>query len=441
MTAYNLWNRCFTRRKLKRLFHSKIKYRSSVGLDWVSTEKFEKELDQNIDLILRKCGDSTYKFTRYRELLLSKGADKPPRRISIPTVRDKLVLSALNEILAGVYGTEIAAPMPQVIIKEIVDQIQTNKFDAFIKLDIKTFYPSIDQKLLMKTLRRKMRKKEICSLIQKSIGTNTNQPNSTALSPGETKGVPEGLSISNALANIYMSAIDKKHLKERKSYLYWRYVDDILIITSKGDVESVKKAIVRDIESLNLEINTNKTKDGVIADGFEYLGYAISNKGVSVRRNSVVNLERSLETIFRSYASSDDKNIEQLKWRVNLKITGFIIGKRKYGWLFFYSQISDLSTLARLDWLIKALCSRFDIPEDIHFKKFMKTYHEITKALHTTRYIPNLDGFSIRDKRRIVQQIYGKDMTGRSNSFVEMRFQQLINREIRDTQRDVQPFS
>lgn len=441
MTAYNLWNRCFTRRKLKSLFHSKIKYRSSVGLDWVRTEKFEEELDQNIDLILRKCGDSTYEFTRYRELLLSKGADKLPRRISIPTVRDKLVLSALNEILSGVYGTEIAAPMPQVIIKEIIDQIRTDQFDAFIKLDIKTFYPSIDQKLLMKTLRRKVRKKEICSLIEKSIRTNTDQPNSVSLLPGETKGVPEGLSISNALANIYMGAIDKKHLKERKRYFYWRYVDDILIITSKNDVEPVKETIVRDIESLHLKVNISKTKDGAIADGFEYLGYAISDKGVSVRRNSVVSLERNLETIFRSYASSENKNVERLKWRVNLKITGFIIDKRKYGWLFFYSQISDLAVLARLDWLIRTLCSRFDIPEDVHFKKFMKTYHEITKALHTTRYIPNLDGFSIQDKRRVVQQIYGKDVEGRNDGFVEMNFQQLINREIRDTQRDVQPFS
>lgn len=441
MTAYNLWNQYFTRRKLKYLFHSKIKNRSSVGLDWIGTEKFEKELDQNIDLILRKCNNSTYKFTRYRELLLSKGANKPPRCISIPTVRDKLVLSALNEILAGVYGTKIATPMPQVIIKEIINQIQTKEFDAFIKLDIKTFYPSIDQRLLMKTLRRKIRKKEICSLIEKAILTNTNQPNSMSQFPCETKGVPEGLSISNALANIYMSAIDKKHSQEKDRYFYCRYVDDILIITSKSNVESVKLAITKDIDALKLKINSEKTGDGAIADRFEYLGYMISDKSVSIRKNSVISLERNLETIFRRYASSDNKNIKHLKWRVDLKVTGFIIGKRKYGWLFFYSQISDLSVLARLDWLIDTLCLRFDIPNNIHFKRFMKTYHEITKALHTTRYIPNLDEYSIQDKRMIVQQIYGEDVEGRDDNFVEMRFQRLINREIRDTQRDVQPFS
>lgn len=436
-----MWNQCFTRRKLKNLFHSKIKNRSSVGLDWIGTEKFGQELDQNIDLILRKCNNSTYKFTRYRELLLSKGADKPPRCISIPTVRDKLVFSALNEILAGVYGTEIATPMPQVIIKEIIDQIQTKKFDTFIKLDIKTFYSCIDQKLLMKAIRQKIRKKEICSLLEKAIRTTTNHPNSVSQSSCETKGVPEGLSISNALANIYMRAIDKKHSQERDRYLYWRYVDDILIITSKSNVESVKRAIIQDIGGLKLQVNTDKTKDGAIADGFEYLGYTISDKSVSIRKNSVVSLERNLETIFRRYASSDNKNIEHLKWRVNLKVTGFIIGNRKYGWLFFYSQISDLSVLARLDWLIDTLRLRFDIPNGVRFKKFMKTYHEITKALHTTRYIPNLDEFSMRDKRRIVQKIYGEDVKGRDSNFVEMRFQRLINQEIRDTQRDVQPFS
>ena len=119
---------------------------------------------------------------------------------------------------------------------------------------------------------------------------------------------------------------------------------------------------------------------------------------------------------------------------------GVALDNHKYGWVFFYSQINDLSCLAHLDWLIKTLCDRFQV-KDIQFKTFMKTYHEITKALHSTDYVPNLDTMTIEEKRNIVQNIYGENVKDENDSFVEMRFRLLMKKEIRDIQKDVQPFS
>ena len=438
-TAYKQWNKVFSKRHLKNLFEKKIRGKSSVGLDWVSVENFEKTLDESIDIILRKCNESDYNFTQYREMLISKGAGKAPRCISIPTVRDKLVFSALNEILTSVYGNAATTPMPQMIIKELVTTLQYPCIDSFIKTDIKTFYASINHEILLKQLHKKIRKTEICEMVEKAISTNTAQPNALSKPAPKAIGVPEGLSISNILANIYMQLIDKKY-NSLTNCVYWRYVDDILILTSNEHAEELKKSIISDVNSLKLDVSKEKTFLGRTSDGFEFLGYFILPSKVSVRQSSIINLERTIEMLFRGFRVSQNQNADYLQWKINLKVTGFILDNHKYGWLFFYSQIDDLTCLSHLDWLVISLCKRFNV-ENIRFKSFLRAYNEISKALHSTTYIPNLDRMTIEEKRHIVRDIYNESVKDADDSFVEMRFRKIMSKEIRDIQKDVQPFS
>lgn len=439
LSASKEWNKVFKKRHLETLFDQKIKGRASVGLDWITVGQFEDNLDSNIDIILRKCNAETYHFTRYREILLSKGAKKAPRCISIPTIRDKLVFSALNEILTKVYGTSTATPMPQVIIKEIAEALGNPIYNTFIKTDIQSFYASVDHEILLKQLNRKVRKSSIRTLIKQALCTSTGQPNTLRTTDTRTKGIPEGLSISNILANIYMRPIDNKYTAMTEC-AFWRYVDDILIFTTEEYASQLKNCLISDASELSLTLSEEKTVLGSIQEGFEYLGYCISENKVSVRQSSIIKLERTLETIFRSYHNAQVPNAEYLQWKINLKITGFVLDNHKYGWIFFYSQISDLSSLSRLDWLICVFCKRFSI-EGIRFKSFMKAYHEITKALHTTTYIPNLDQMTIEEKRHIVRDVYNENPKDDDDAFIEMRFKRLMSKEIRDIQKDVQSFS
>lgn len=71
----------------------------------------------------------------------------------------------------------------------------------------------------------------------------------------------------------------------------------------------------------------------------------------------------------------------------------------------------------------------------------MKAYHEITKVLHTTSYIPNLDQMTIAEKRHIVRDVYNKNSKDDDDTFIEMRFKKLMSKEVRDIQKDVQSFS
>lgn len=436
MQAATAWKLLFTKNHLKTHYYEKVSKRPSIGLDKVTNEKFEERLDEEIDIILRKVNKGAYSFTRYRMLLFLKGPAKAPRQVCVPTVRDKLTLSTLNELLGLVYGSQCRTQMPQVIINDISNNL--SKFDSFIKLDVSSFYASIKHDVVLRKLRGKIKKPEITNLIQNAIETESlSCPVKEKLKRHNRElGIPEGLPISNSLANIYLANLDAKYNK-LSGIKYYRYVDDILILLNQEALEFVKKAVVKDLERLGLKTN-DKNADGKICQGFEYLGYFLSSSGITVRNSSVLTVEQSLEDLIIKMKKEPPEYIE---WKLNLKITGFIYGGNKYGWMFFYSQISDTSLLFRLDDLIGKLLERYGIDPSVRRKRFVRTYHEIRHALHQTSYVPNFDKYTIDDKRQVVSRVYKKDFSKADEHTVEDYFGKIISKEVRDIEKDIQAFS
>lgn len=436
MQASYLWKKLFKKKHLIEHYNEKVKDRPSVGLDKISPKIFEETLNENVDIIVRKTMNGSYHFTRYKQLLFTKGSTKPPRAICVPTMRDKLTASVLNEMLEGVYGDKCKTMLPQLIINDITHKV--SMYNCFIKLDIKTFYSSINQEKLIRKLKKRIHKPEIICLIWNAIRTEA------LLYPIKEKsekkericGVPEGLPMSNTLANIYMIDIDEKY--RNIDYIsYYRYVDDILILVDKDKFSEIKNDIRNDINALDLSLN-DKRDEGLTTDSFEYLGYVISVNKISVRRNSILKIEQSIEDLFRKIKKD---NVAYLQWKLNLKITGFILEKHKYGWLFFYSQITDLNLLYHLDNVIKKLISRYKLEKEIKVKRFVRTYAEMRLALHKTRYIPNLDDLQLDDKKKLLSEIYKIDLSGKDKKFVEIQFRKIMRREIRDIEKDVQNIS
>lgn len=436
MKASEAWKKLFEKQHIKEHYYEKISSKASIGLDKITVEKFESDIDGNIDIIYRKANNQTYNFTRYKQLLFLKGPKKPPRAVSVPTVRDKLTLSILNELIVNVYGDSCKTRLPQLIINEIFSEV--DKYEMFIKLDIKSFYASINQEKLIKKLKQKIRKNEILHLIKNAIQTESLAIPIKEIKEKEirTVGVPEGLPISNALANIYLHDLDEKYCANTK-IRYWRFVDDILILLNEKDFDKIKTEIHNDIKKLKLHFN-DKADDGRIVDGFEYLGYKISSNLVSVRKSSILKIEQSLQELF---GSVNEDNVSYIEWKLNNKITGFVLNNNKYGWLFFYSQITDIKLLFHLDDLVQKFIVRYNLVGKMHCKKFVRTYHEMRQALHVTKYIPNFDTYSVERKREMLLTIYGDDAIFWSEKLVIQRFNKIMSREIRDIERDIENFS
>lgn len=235
-----------------------------------------------------------------------------------------------------------------------------------------------------------------------------------------------------------MSNVDRKY-RNMDFISYYRYVDDILILVNEDDVSYVKGEFFEDIKALGLKFSDNKKDEGLIRDSsIEYLGYVISDDKVTVRESSRLKIEQSIEELFRTIKKD---NIGYLQWKLNLKITGFVLNKHKYGWLFFYSQITDESLLFHLDDVVKKLVKRYNVEDKIKVKRFVRSFWEMRMALHDTKYIPNLDNLNLEDKKKILSDIYQIDLSSKDEKFIEMQFQKIMKREIRNIERDIENIS
>lgn len=388
--------------------------------------------------------NNTYNFTPYKQKLISKGKNKYPRIISIPTIRDKLTLGILKDIIYVSFQEDINHKLVQTIIGNI-EEILNNKNNYYIKMDIKRFYNSIDHDILMKRVRKKIRKKEILNLIEKAITNPTIAENALRKRQRKNlKGVPQGIPISNILASVYLNNFDRNHKKNR-DYDFFRYVDDILILCKEENWGKIYLKIKDEIESRKLEIHTKeKLSHGKIKDGFSYLGYYIEGNKFYVRESSIRKLEHSIEKLFVDFSHSGFNNLEYFLWKLNLKITGCINNNEKFGWLFFFSQVTELEQLFHLDWLIQKFIKRFELENKIgknKIKRFVRTYHELRKNLDKTNYIPHFSDYNIDDKKEFLKKIVKINTKNLDNEQINKRFNRTIYSSIKKLEKDIQEFS
>ncbi|KAB0597400.1 RNA-directed DNA polymerase [Cupriavidus pauculus] len=465
MTASEVFKREFSRDNLLIIYREHIAETSAIGIDRLGRNQFERDLDRHIDVIYRKARDGSYRFSQYKEKLISKGAKKPPRVISIPTFRDRVVLRALCNVLRAVFETDVSQKIPQAVIFGIKGAIESGEYSHFAKLDIKEFYPSIQHHLLLTRLRRRMRKKDLLDLISAALETPT-VPHPTRTANPASSGVPQGLSISNILAEVYLSAFDGRYAS-RPEIRYFRYVDDVLLL-AKGDASHLVEEMRVDLQKNHglsaheLSSAGGKTICGEISEDFSFLGYQFRNGRCLAKSESVKRLEDSLADIFTTYkykvagimAQPLDQQGRDLKlrvarnillWRLNLRITGCIFEGARKGWIFYFSQIdeSNLDQLWRLDQTVKNLLKRFHLPADVTVKTFVRTYFEAKRrGVSDMRYIPNFDTTSIDEQRRILSQYFGVlNLEYWSDADVAREFAVRIRRATRELEHDIQDIS
>ncbi|NRS15859.1 RNA-dependent DNA polymerase [Brevibacillus sp. HB1.4B] len=441
MSGFDVYKKKFTEKEIRHVYETVIKKKATTGLDRINKETFEKNLDENIEIITRKVANGTYDFISYKEKLIMKGRDKFPRVISIPTIRDKITLNIVKGILSTEFQSVTNNELIQVKIGKLQDSIQNDGYDYFIKFDIKNFYPTINHRILLQKVRGRIKSRKILTLIKRAIQTPTKSPaNTNDQNVINIKGVPQGLSISNVLADVYLNEIDNDYIG-KKNLKYFRYVDDIIILCHKKDVTTIRNQINNEFKMLKLKINIEKTNSGELESGFEFLGYHIKTKHYSVKDQSLKKLKQSILTTFSEYKYSSLPNkLEILLWKLNLRITGCKFDSKKFGWLFFFSQINDESLLFKLDCFIKKLCTRYGVPKQ-NIKRFVRTFSEIRENVTRTKYIPNFDNYSTAEKKLILKNIFNIKVSKFTDEQIDNKFKWQIFKSVKELEKDIQNIS
>lgn len=442
----------YSQTSLVELYESHLALSKSVGIDRVTAEKFAANLKIETGIISKKALAGTYKFTAYRERLISKGADRFPRVISIPTIRDRLTLRTMCDLFTSTFP-DAYAEIAQVKVKKLAAELTSKKYTHFVKIDVQQFYPSIDHEKLLATVRRRIKKKEALHLLTAALENPTVSERQGGKNAKKSKaGVAQGLSISNVLAEIYLHKFDQKY-KQDANIFYSRYVDDIMILCD-AEFECIAKDVISNLEKLSLEAHiagpSGKSQQGSIEDGFDYLGYKFNENRISVRRSSILNIEQSIVKIFTSYKHALKKCktdaertvcVARLLWHLNLRLTGCIYKGQRLGWIFYFSQLNDTSVLRGIDSTVSSLLTRFKLPEYVKPKRILKAYYEssrVDKATHS--YIPNFDETPLTAQISLLVSL-GIPLLGKSPAQIAAIFRRKIGAAVSDLEKDLHQLS
>ncbi len=393
-----LFGALFAPAALEAVFKEEFASTTGKGIDRLNGFQFSLDAKSHIATASAKCLAGRYRFSPFLEVLKTKGRDKLPRLIGIPTVRDRVVLHQLNKLLATVYPERVPRNVASTYVRTISSDLKgKSPTDTWIcSTDIKTFYDSIQRDRLLLVLAKRIKSQSVLKLIFHALATPTVPKNTKRLKHKDYRiavGVPQGLAISNILASIYMQEVDE--VMPSMGVAYYRYVDDVLMY---GDHDSVQRAyrslrarLVRRGLSLH-PIGSGKSHLQQLAKPFGYLGYTFHWPLISVRDATTERLLQSIAAKFSDYKHNKAKRLERFKYlttdrlkeifllELNERITGAISQNKRYGWIAYFNQISDLKLLHRLDRAIEGMFKRlpdFDGTAPAGLKKLRRAYFEM----------------------------------------------------------------
>lgn len=440
----DLFLQMFSPEQLLFVFHKKFKDSPAKGIDRVNSTQYFGRSKSDLECASKKLIDKSFRFAPFLEKLKLKGRGKEPRVIGIPVIRDRVILYQLHRYLTLLFPDQLTKSVAAVYVREIsTDVSQRNtKEDWVCSTDIKTFYDSIDRQRLLKILRTRITCEEAINLVTRALITPT-VPKDTKRSDytnyKKCEGVPQGLAISNILAAIYMAEVDTamKRIEELK---YYRYVDDVLMYGTKETVNYAFRSLRGRLKVRNLElhgIGSKKTQFTPGSQEFSYLGYVFKLPKITVRDSTKEKYLQSIAKKISDFKHNNSKRLEKFRYlnnermieiffmELNEKITGAISSNKRYGWIAYFNQITDLTLLHKMDAAIVNMLSR--VPElqaaiPGKLKKLSRAYHEMKN---------NPRGGYVRDYDSIVtigQKLRFLELRGRIDPAIPLTDIQIASR-------------
>lgn len=440
-----------------KLYDSKILPKKGGGRDHISPKAYKPLFIKEIDAIKERCLNGNYHFSPYNEKLVLKGRDKYPRVLSVPTVRDRFVLSLLNGYLSKIISPNHEAPNKYIyrLTRFINESFKSGKKILFFKTDISSFYDNICHTVLI----RKLADRIDCNALKLIIAAITTPTiaDSSDYNQINQKGVPQGLSISNILASLYMEDFHNEMSHTFSDGLFLRYVDDIIVLhnTPLNCKQILQESLTR--HNLGLELTQSKTKSGELpSDSFDYIGYIVKGDVISIKKR---NIDKFADKVIRRcihaarqytdiqlrprYIQNDHEYLEFTETDLNLFISGFRVANHNYGWIAYFQQMNDLTILYQLDKAITKHLGK-ELLSKIKIHSLVKTYHDIKYNMGRSILI-NFDTVTERGKMIAYLKKFGfikqneeKDL---SDDEVKIRFDTMIQGFIRRSERDLKELS
>ena len=249
-----------------------LRRRAAPGVDGLTWEDYEADLEDNLQGLHARVHRGTYRALPVRRRFIPKPGSDKQRPLGIAALEDKIVQRAVVAVLNAIYeedflgfsygfrpgrGQHDALDALSVAISE-------TRVNWILDADIRSFFDGLSQEWLVRFLEHRIGDERVIRLVRKWLKAGVLDDGEWSVSE---KGTPQGAVASPLLANVYLHYVfdlwaQQWRRREATGHvIFVRYADDIVAgFEHEADARRFWDAMRKRFEQFSLELHGEKTR-------------------------------------------------------------------------------------------------------------------------------------------------------------------------------------
>jgi len=271
----------------------------AAGMDRQSVERFAARAELYLTELSTALREGSYRPQPIRRLDIPKD-DGRTRPLGIPTVKDRIVQTAVKFVLEPIFEATFRPTSYgfrpgrgcRDALREVA-QLIADGYAFVVDADFESYFDTIPHEQLMQRVEERISDGRILGLLRSWLAQDIVQ-DLQRWTP--TEGTPQGAVISPLLANIYLHPLDVR--VAARGYRMVRYADDFVVLCkSREEAAAALAEIQAWVADNGLRLHPDKTHVGdcrQAGEGFEFLGYRFEAGRRWVRKKSLNRLKDNI---------------------------------------------------------------------------------------------------------------------------------------------------
>jgi RNA-directed DNA polymerase len=339
---FRLIDKVWSEKNLQSALREVVENGGSAGVDGPGVGAVQGESEEEITIIQRQLRAESYKPQPVKRVWIPKAGSAEKRPLGVPTVRDRIVQSALRKVIEAIFERDFAPESygfrPGRGCKDAlrrVEQLLKGGAVWVVDADIQGYFDTIPHGWLMERVGRKVADGRVLRLIESYLKAGVME-SAKGWQPSEN-GTPQGAVISPLLANVYLDPLDWELGKAGLQMV--RYADDFVVLCqSREEALAALERIEHFVQAHGLRLHRQKTQivDVRAPGGFDFLGYHFERGMKWPRKKSMGKLREALRAKTRR---TEGRSIKAICEDLNGLLQGW----------FAYFKHSKGNVFARID--------------------------------------------------------------------------------------------